>query len=203
MTPIVVVAILSTAAPIQERAYTIGQELSFSLGALPTDPFEKGWSLNVGYTVHWSETVAWELVNVTVVHLTPTALRDDLITKFGRTANDFAAPRALATTGLVISPLYGKLVFLDDVVVHHAVFAGLHAGVVFGSRETIADTIADVRPAAGIGIGYRVHLSEGVSARIDARDLLAFRRGAGNEPAGLDQVISISIGLSFSTRGDE
>ena len=197
----VLVALLAT-QPIQARKYSLGHELTLSFGSMPIDPFEKGWSAGLSYTVHFGPVWSWEIFNATAAYLVPTALRDDLIEGFGREPDEFAAPRAMITTGVVAAPLYGKVAFLDDTVLHHAFFVGLHAGVVFGSRQTIVDTLTDVRPSAGLGVGYRLFLSESVSMRIDVRDFVSFRRAfAANDPARFEQVLIVTVALALSSGG--
>ena len=200
----ILLALLPAAAqPIQVRKYSLGHEFSLSVGSMPVDPFEKGWSAGLSYTVHFSRLISWELVNASAAYLVGTSLRDNLIKNFGRRPEEFAAPRAMITTGLGIAPLYGKLAFLDGAVIHHALFLGVHGGVAFGARQTIADTLSDVRPALGLGLGYRIFISESVSMRIDVRDFLAFRRKfAASDPARFEQVLAVSIALAFSSKGD-
>jgi outer membrane beta-barrel protein len=189
--------------PIQARKYSLGHELTLSVGSMPVDPFDKGWSVGLSYTVHFDPTWAWELVNASAAYLVATSLRENLIANFGRRPDDFAAPRAMLTTGLVVTPFYGKLAFLDDAVLHQAFFAGLHGGVVFGARQTVLDTVSDVRPALGLGLGYRIFVSEAVSIRLDVRDFVSYRRKfAENDPARFEQVLIVSIALAFSSRGD-
>src|SRR5688572_25941600 len=122
---------------IQKRKHSLGHEFTLSVGSMPVDPFEKGWTAGLSYTVHFSQPWSWELVNATAALLVPTALRDNLIGNFGRRPEEFAAPRAMLTTGIAVTPLYGKLAFLDGMIIHQALFAGVHAGVIFGSRPTV------------------------------------------------------------------
>ena len=200
----VVVLSLLASQPIQARKYRLGHELSLSVGSLPVDPFQKGWAAGLSYTIHFGHTFSWELINATAAYLVPTALRNNLIDNFGRRAEEFAGPRAMLTTGFVVAPFYGKLAFLDGAVVHHALYGGVHGGVVFGGRQTILDTISDVRPAIGLGIGYRIFISEAVSIRLDLRDFASYRRKfAENDPARFEQVLIVSLAIAFSSRGDE
>src|SRR5687768_15470856 len=77
---------------IQRKKYVMAHELRLSLGAMPVDPFEKGWSASLAYTVHF-DYVAWEIFQLTGALLTSTDLKNDLIDTFAIPPEDFRAPR--------------------------------------------------------------------------------------------------------------
>src|SRR5262245_19388400 len=154
----------------------MAHELSLSVGSLPLDAFQRGWGLGLAYTIHFDSGVSWEVVHVLGAALTSTELRDELIDTFAIPPSDFNAPKFMATTGVELSPIYGKQVFLNDTVVHQSIFVGLHAGVIFGDRETMSETLQDLRPALGVGLGYRVYMTKEMSVRFDVRDFLSWKR---------------------------
>ena len=189
---------------IQRRKYELDHELRLSIGTLPLDAYQKGWSLSLGYTLHLSDYVAWELFQVTGALLTSTDLRDELVDFFAVPEEDFAAPRALVTTGLEIAPLYGKQSFLNDPVGHQQLLIGIYAGVAFGDRGDFASTLEDVRPLIGAGIGYRVFVTRQFSMRLDVRDFASFRRAIrDNEEFEIENVLFITLSTSFSFGGDD
>lgn len=188
---------------VQARKFSLGHELSLSIGSMPLDPFEKGWSAGLSYTMHFGGTFSWELLNAAAALLVPTALRNNLVDRFGRRPDEFSAPRAMVTTGFVVAPLYGKMALLDGLVIHQALFLGVHAGAMFGNRPTVLGMLEDVRPSAGLGVGYRMFFNEWFSMRLDVRDFLSFRRKLGDEPQRFEQVLTISVALAFSSKGDE
>src|SRR6476659_8576786 len=49
---------------IQQRPYRLGHEFSLGLGVLPLDAFYKGMVIGAGYTYHFSDFWAWEMVNL-------------------------------------------------------------------------------------------------------------------------------------------
>ncbi len=192
------------AIAIQRPKFLMAHELGLSAGSMPLDAFQKGWSLGLSYSIHFDEYITWEVLDVRIAALVSTNLRDSLIDTFAIPPEDFNAPRLMATTGLEVSPIYGKQVFLNDTVVHQAVYLGAHAGVIFGDRETFGDTLADLRPAVGLGIGYRVFLSKSFSLRFDFRDFLSFRRAIkSNETADIDNVMLISGSISLNFWRDD
>lgn len=188
---------------IQRRKYQMAHELRLSIGTMPVDPFQKGWSGSLSYSVHFGD-FAWEVFQVTGAYLTSTDLRDDLIDTFAIPPEDFAAPRFMATTGFEITPFYGKQAVFNDTVVHQAFLIGLYGGVVFGDRETLPKTFEDLRPIAGLGLGWRIFTSKATSLRIDARDFASFRRAIRQtEKFEVENVLLITLSISFNIWRDD
>ena len=188
---------------IQRPKYQMAHELRLALGVMPLDAFQKGYTGSLSYTLHFGY-VAWEVFQVTAAHLTSTDLRDELIDTFAIPEDDFNAPRFMATTGIEIAPIYGKQAFLNDDVFHQGVLLGVHAGVIFGDRGKLSETLSDLRPAVGAGIGYRLFLSKTVSARIDFRDFISFRRAIqANDRAEVENVLLITGSISMNLWRDD
>jgi len=184
---------------VQKRKFEMANELRLALGILPVDPYQKGYSASLSYTRHFNDYWAWEIVQVTGALLTSTDLRDELIDVFARNPDEFAAPRFAATTGLELTPLYGKWAFLNDAVVHNSLLVGGYAGVIFGDRGDIAETLTDPRPSVGPGIGYRLFINRTWSSRIDWRTFFSFRREVvESEDFGVDVVMLITLSMSLN-----
>ncbi|MCK6550847.1 outer membrane beta-barrel domain-containing protein [Myxococcota bacterium] len=189
---------------IQRPKYQLAHELSLGAGIMPLDPFQKSVTASFSYTVHFSRWLAWEVFQATGALLTSTDLRDELIDTFAISEDDFNAPRFMATTGVELAPIYGKQVFLNDAVVHHAAFVGLHGGVIFGDRGRISETLEDLRPAVGVGIGYRLFVSDAWSMRIDVRDYLSFKRAIRDrEQTEIENVLFMTYSWSLSFGRDD
>ncbi len=182
----------------------MAHEIALTFGAMPLDPFQKSLIANLSYTVHTDSYISWEVFRVTGAYLTSTNLRNELINTFAIPPEDFAAPRFMVTTGLEVTPIYGKLVFLNDAVVHQSLFAGIYGGVIFGDRQSFSSTLQDLRPAGGLGLGYRVFLTKTLSLRLDVRDFLSFNRAIrANEKFEEQNVLSITAGFSFNFWRDD
>jgi outer membrane beta-barrel protein len=189
---------------IQRPKFQLAHELSLAAGIMPLDPFQKSATASFSYTLHFNRWLAWEVFQVTGGLLTSTDLRDELIDTFAISEDDFNAPRFMATTGVELAPIYGKQVMLNDGVVHHAAFLGVHGGVIFGDRGRLSETFEDLRPAVGLGLGYRLFLSDTWSTRLDVRDFVSFKRAIRDrEQTELENVLFMTWSLSFNFGRDD
>jgi outer membrane beta-barrel protein len=189
---------------IQRPKFRMAHEVALSLGSMPLDAFQKGWSAGLSYTVHFDDYIAWEVFNASAAMLTSTDLRDELIDTFAIPPSDFNAPRFMATTGISVAPIYGKQVFLNDTVVHQQVYLGLHGGVIFGDREQLSETLKDLRPALGLGLGYRVFMTKEMSVRIDIRDFLSWKRAINtNDRADVENVLLLQLSFAVNFWRDD
>jgi outer membrane beta-barrel protein len=189
---------------IQRLKYQMAHEVSLGVGIMPLDAFQKSITGSLSYTLHFDNAFAWEVFRVSAAYLTSTNLRDSLINTFAIPPEDFSAPRFSATTGIELTPIYGKLVFLNDTVVHQAFFVGLYGGVILGDRPDFAKMLSDLRPSGGAGVGYRIFFSKTVSFRVDVRDFISFKRAIrANERAETDNVLWITGAFSFNLWRDD
>jgi len=189
---------------IQERKFQLFHEVRAGLGSMPLNAFQKGWTLSLSYTYHFNDFVAWEVVQLTGAALTSTNLRDSLIDQFAVPPEDFSAPRLMLTSGVEVAPLYGKQALMNDTIVHHGLLGGVYAGLIFGDRASFGDTLSDLRPAVGLGLGYRMYTSKLLSVRLDVRDFLSFRRPIrDNESFEVENVLVLSLSLGFNLWRDD
>ncbi|MEM6860221.1 MAG: hypothetical protein AAF627_05660 [Myxococcota bacterium] len=213
---------------VQKRKYQLANELRLSVGTLPIDPYRKGFAGSLSFTRHFNQFLAWEIFHASFSLLTRTDLSEELINVFGANpeSNRFAAPRMVLTTGIELTPLYGKWALLNDGQIHHAFIVGGYGGVIFGNRVEersraitgfdVSRTLSDVRPSFGPGIGYRVYLNNSFSLRVDTRLLFSIRPDYGLDPTitadpdtgevpsqfGVDSVLLINLGLAWNFGAD-
>jgi outer membrane beta-barrel protein len=189
---------------IQERKFRLFHEVRGGVGTMPLDAFQKGWTFSLSYTYHFNNYLSWEVAQFTGAYLTSTNLRDSLIDQFAVPPEDFSAPRLMATTGLEFSPFYGKQAILNDGILHHSLLGGIYTGLVFGDRGALGDTLTDVRPAIGLGLGYRLYSSKLISMRLDVRDFVTFRRPIrDDESFEAENVLIMSVSLGFNLWRDD
>lgn len=189
---------------VQKRKFQMGNELRLAVGVLPVDPYQKGYSASLSFTRHLNDYWAWEIFQVTGILLDSTGLREELIDVFARDPDEFAAPRFMATTGLELTPLYGKWAFLNKGSVHNSLIIGGYAGVIFGDRGEITETLADPRPSVGPGLGYRIFFSRAWSARVDWRTFASFRPAVvDSEEFSVDLVMLVTLSMSLNFGVDQ
>jgi outer membrane beta-barrel protein len=184
---------------IQRRTHPLANELSLSGGVLPVDPYYKGWLGTVGFTHHFNDDVAWEVVQFSWAYNAQTALLQKLI-RNAVASNDqvpeLPAITWIAASHLVLKPLYGKEAFLNTRVFHLEAF--LQAGpAVVGMMHAQSK----VEVGADLGVGLRFWLSEAWSARFDAGELVYFHPVGGR--TRVRQALSLRLGLAVSFGGDE
>lgn len=191
---------------IQERKYRLGEELRLAIGSMPLDPFQKGWTLSLSHTHHFDERWAWEVTQVTFALLESTSLREELIGTFARLPSELSAPRAMLTTGIELTPFYGKQVWLNQDTLHGTLFLGVYGGVILGDRPTFSEMLEDIRPSLGAGIGTRVFMSEHFSSRFDARLYASLRpEVVPEDELEVESVLllTLSISLGFGQPSSE
>ena len=72
-----------TVNAIQERAYRMEHEFDLSVGVLPLDAFTKNFYAQVGYTLHFTDSFAWQIGRGAYGYSANTGLRDQLQRDFG------------------------------------------------------------------------------------------------------------------------
>nr|WP_242544905.1 outer membrane beta-barrel domain-containing protein [Corallococcus sp. NCSPR001] len=179
-----------TVSAVQDRLYRMHHELSLGVGVLPADAFYKGLIGTVGYTYHFSDSVAWQVGRGTYSYNVQTSLRRQLERDFD------AAPTATAFedqvqwmvgSDLMWSPLYGKTSFLNANVLHFEVF------LLAGGTVVKVDRSDGFRPAVNLGLGVRLFSSQNVSFRLDVTNNTVF--------AGASRIINVptvQIGTAFN-----
>ena len=148
---------------VQNRKHLVSHEFTAAAGVVPLDAFYKGVTATFAYAYHFSDLWAWEIANGTYSFNFDTNLRNDLETNFGVQPTEFPELRMLASSSVVVKPLYGKLAFLNGGLVYLEMFA--NAGPAIAEYEN-----AGISVGFDVGVGFRVHLSRYFAFRIDLRN---------------------------------
>lgn len=175
MLPLFMTCLLSTATAkdsgergpqtlaVQNRAHTQRHEYTFALGALPVDAFTKGYTATGAYTLHFSDLIAWEVVQFTYSLQVDTRLSEQLANlpqAIGPTP--FEVVSYYGTSSFVFKPVYGKFAVLNRSLIHTEGY--LVAGGGYGVLSITS------RPAINLGAGLRVWTGSKVSFRLDVRN---------------------------------
>lgn len=184
---------------IQKRRFELNHEIALMIGELPASPFYKGITLNAGYTLHFSNYVAWQILNFTYSIDVDTDLKRELqqiITLTGNTGK--TAPYtgeiiAYGASHLIIKPFYGKQALRQSALLHVEGYLGL------GPALAVVQRTADNGVAFGGEwlVGLRLWFSPVVSSRLEIGQLIYLVEGQ------VLQALHARIGIGFNFGGEE
>ena len=108
---------------IQERANYLSHDLSFMIGALPSDAFNKGITLGASYTYFLSPYSAWEVIELHGNLNFETQLKKDFLDlNIDITNNSLGGKldpiQGILTTSYVYTPFYSKSLLFNESLVH-------------------------------------------------------------------------------------
>jgi outer membrane beta-barrel protein len=175
-----------SAMVVQNRKYDPTHEFSATLGLLPLDAFTKGLTLSGSYTLHFSQLVAWEIVQFSYSFPLDTDLKDEL-DAFDLRPTPFEVLNYYATTNFVWKPLYWKGSWLNDSLIYGEMFLTVGGGYGWFTRSG--------RPGLDLGVGFRIFGSELLSFRLDTRYLMFF---SDFEQFDIKDELWIGLGTSLS-----
>lgn len=108
---------------VQNRPYYTNHDLSFNAGWLPSDAFNKGFTLGSSYTYYFKDYIAWEILNINYVLNSETSLKQEMenlnidITNEGfGGALDYIV--GYATTNFIYTPFYNKSLLFNEKIIH-------------------------------------------------------------------------------------
>ena len=175
-------------AAIQERSFRMRHELDISVGVLPIDAFYVGLYAQVGYTAHFSDTLAWQIGRAAYNYAARTGLRENLERKFGVLPTAFEEVQYFFGSDLIWTPFHGKLSVMNKAVLHGEAFLILGA--------TLFKFTNAFRPAVNVGLGGRVVLTPNVSIRLDLTDNVVVPLGGGALFLNV-MATTLSLGINF------
>lgn len=174
---------------VQERPFRMVHELDLSFGVLPTDAFYVGLYGQVGYTAHFSDTLAWQIGRAGVAYAAKTGLRKELETKYSVLPTASEEVQFFLGSDLIWTPLHLKFAVLNRWVLHGEVF-GILGATVFKFTNTF-------RPAVNVGLGARVVLTQNVSVRLDVTDNVVIPVGGGATSILNIMATTLSLAINF------
>jgi outer membrane beta-barrel protein len=186
---------------IQKRRFQLEHELSFLAGVLPADPYYKGITASLGYTIHMSEAVAWEVVQGTYSFNVDTHLKDRLLEVAagrGQASPQLPEIEWMVGTRVLLKPLYGKEALFNTEVVHLEAYLGL--GPVAVKRSAPVSGIAFGVDAMA---GLRLWLDTNWSLRLDIGELLYVEEGATNAGLQLRQALHMGLVIALALGVDQ
>jgi len=161
---------------VDARPYRMVHEFAVHGGIVPTDAYYVGISLGGSYTLHLSDTWAWEALNFQYSANIDTGLESDLLTSFGVQPEQDPRLQYLMGTSAVFTPFFGKQAIQNKGLVFQSVYWATGGGIAsFGG-----DAEDSFRPQINFGPGIRFFVNQVVSTRLDMRGIVTFQDVAGN-----------------------
>ena len=150
------------ALAVQNRKYSDRHEFSGAVGLLPLDAFTKGVTFSGAYTLHFTDVLAWEVVQFFYSLPMETTLQDEL-RAFDLQPTPFERVEQYVTTNFVFKPLYWKGAWLNENLSYGEYMLLLGGGYGWMTRTQ--------RAVVDVGLATRIYASEMVSFRLDVRGL--------------------------------
>ena len=175
-------------AAVQRRKFRMDHEIFAAAELQPLDAFYKGVGPVAGYTLHFTDVLAWEILRGGYSFRLKTGLRDQLEKDFGVAPTKFEEMEWYVGTAAMITPFYGKLSLVNRSVTHAELF------ILIGA--TVGKFNDTYKPGPQAGIGLRFFLTEWISVRFDFR----YHYLISSKPT---QVIDLALGLAFNLGGTD
>ena len=172
----------------QPRPHRLLHEIDVGVGILPLDALYTGLSLGGSYTLHLSDVFALELVDFRYSANVDSGLRGRLAERYEVSPTVTPEVEYVAGTGLLFTPLFGKIAVADSAIVETATHLGLNLG--------IAHFTDGFRFQVSGGPGIRFFHSDAVSTRLDVRGTVAF-----DEVLSVESLLQINLSLAFNVGG--
>jgi outer membrane beta-barrel protein len=177
---------------VQERLFRMDHELTLGVGVLPIDAFYKGLMVQAGYTYHFSDYFAWQIIRAAYSFNFGTGLQSQLERDFGVQPTAFQEVQYFGGSDLVWTPLYGKGSWLNRTVTRFELF-GMLGATVFNMTNGLTGSGSSFRPAVNVGLGFRIYSGQHISYRLDLTDNVTFTsNGVTNIPT-----LQLSLALNF------
>lgn len=182
---------------VQDRSYFLNHDLNLQVGYLPSDAFNKGYTVGASYTHFFSDYLGWEVVNANYSFNSETRLKKDLLENFQAEVANVGFGGVLdyiqwwALTSLVYTPLYTKsLLFNKDVVRGETSFVFGAGGAQFKATG--------MRPLISAGLYLRFFTRPDRSWRFDFRNNVYFE-----DSLGAVNTVSLMVGYSMQLGGNK
>lgn len=181
---------LPTPVAIQGRTNNIDQSVSVSFGYIPSDSFNRGFPISLGYSFYFKPYLAWEVASFSYNVNKETQLKQDFKDLGVAVQNigfggvlDF--PKNIIMSGIIYTPLYGKSLLFNKTLVHSETSFYLGIGsIVFNQVGHI--------PSIAPGIQGRYFITPKSAFRYYMRQYF-FK----DEQLGLTGITEIGLGYEF------
>lgn len=181
-------------------------ELSVTGGVMPYDSLVNHYMLGGHVTWHLSDHYGWEVLDFQNAFPTVTSFTTNLAKDKGLSNLQMSELKQMASSSLVISPIYGKIRFFGAQVLYFDIFISAGLGLAntdtlkFSSTGTGKTAVESTvksgwGPMVNLGLGFKIFANRAMGIVIDLRDYMVYSEVYGKK--GLRSNFSVSAGLSF------
>jgi len=177
---------------IQERVFHRYHEIGLSFGYIPDDNFFNAYPIGIGYTYHFNNYFAWEVVRGQYIFTQEKDIKSKLEKEFGVTPEVFLEPKYMIHSNIIIKPLYGKEALWNRGIVNHESYLILGGGIInYEKKFSNGDKDSESDPSICLGAGTRYFLNKNLCMTLEIRDLINMKKD------NTENNVYFGLGLSF------
>jgi outer membrane beta-barrel protein len=181
-------------------------EVSPILGVIPFDSVVNHFLVGGRLTWHFSDHFGWEIADFTLALPSVTSYATSLVQHENLSNLQTNQLKLIVGTNLLFSPMYGKIRFIGNSIVHFDIYSVLglgfsniqvlqltSAGANAAPTQTILKTSWD--PTINFGFGFKFFVTNVVGVILDFRDYFTYSEAYGKKRFASH--FGANVGLSF------
>lgn len=185
---------LPPAVAIQPRQYEMKHSVLGTVGYIPTDSFNRGFTLTGAYRYSIENYLVWEVLSFTHVFNQETQVKKDLLNLGVKVENvglggKLDYPRQIYMTGLHYSPMYSKNLLFNSRLIYSEWSLFLGGG-------SLNFNEVGFKPMIAPGLSGRFYASADWAVSIYFRDYFYI-----DDHVGINGIIDFGIGLEYRLGG--
>lgn len=177
-------------------------ELSGTAGAMPLDSVVNHLLVGGRATWHFSDHFGWEIAHIQVASPSITGNIKDIVTANSLSNVQFSQINLLATSTILLSPIYGKIRFFGNQVLYFDIYSVFGFGLAntktikLSSSAPVESTVRQgMDPVFDFGLGVKIFTGDALAILIDLRDYVTFTEVYSSRKPRSN--FSVFAGLSF------
>ena len=177
-------------------------ELSGTAGAMPLDSVVNHLLVGGRATWHFSDHFGWEIAHIQVASPSITGNIKDIVTANSLSNVQFSQINLLATSNILLSPIYGKIRFFGNQVLYFDIYSVFGFGLAntktikLSSSAPVESTVRQgMDPVVDFGLGVKIFTGDALAILIDLRDYVTFTEVYSSRKPRSN--FSVFAGLSF------
>lgn len=177
-------------------------EVGATAGVMPYDSVVNHYMFGGKATWHFSDHFGWEVADIQVGMPSITSDIRSKVDGNGLTNVQLSQIKLLATSNLIVSPIYGKIRFFGSQILYFDIYTVLGFGVANTKTIKLSSSAPKeslvregIEPALDFGLGVKIFTSDALALLIDLRDYVTFTEVYSTKKPRSN--FSVFAGLSF------